>query len=566
MIPSYRRLHFVVFKVLCLFLWIAIRPTNAAELLPRETSIASAIDHYIEAQLSEAGVSAAPQASDESLVRRLTLDLSGRIPTRTEYAEYLASSDPKKREQLIERLMASPWYDHHLATMLNSILRGPGHDGPDLREYLLEAVQSRRPWNQMFQEMMGTVAAPPGAEKFVRDRLTDQDLLTRDMSSIFFGINVSCAQCHIHPYVSTLTQDHYFGLKAFFARSIVFEDKLLERSFGKPKIEYTTNEGENRAVGMMFLNGTTVEPQLPVADDVSKAIEEENKRIEELTKANQERKKNKSTDPLEFPTKPDYSFRAQLVEVAFREENQPQFAKALVNRLWHQLFGYGLVMRVDQMHDANPSSHPELLDWLARDLMESGYNYHRLIQGMVSSQTYSRSSQLPHGDTPRRELFAVATLRPLTPMQFGVSVLVCGDPTWSTEISRSDLSAKISEIESRAGQLFSDVIEMPCDDLQINAAEALTMSNDISRLQVVGEKLVAEILKTSDRKQQIDSAVEHVLSRSATVQEAIQLTEFVVRTELGLNPDAPDPSSAAQGAWRQAIWALTTSSEFRFNH
>lgn len=552
-----------------LFSWVAIPFAGAAELLPPDTSVEAAIDHYIEAKLSEAGVSAAPQASDETLVRRLTLDLAGRIPTRLERTEFLASRDPHKRQQLIERMMASPWYVHHLATVLNSILRGPGQDGPDLREYLLAAVEDRRPWNQMFQEMIGTVTAAHSPEKFVRDRLTDQDLLTRDVSSIFFGVNISCSQCHVHPYVATLTQDHFFGLKAFFARSFAFEDRLLERQFGEPQVKFTTNDGENRTVGLMFLNGTKVEPKLPVVDDLSKAIEEEKKRIEELTKANQERKKNKSTEPLEYPSNAEYSFRAQLVEVALREENQPQFARALVNRLWHQLFGYGLVMRVDQMHEANPSSHPELLNWLARDLQVHGYNFHRLIQGIVSSQTYSRSSHTTNGENPPRELFAVAMLRPLTPMQFGVSVLTCGDPTWSGEIPRSDLNTKIAEAETRAGQLFSEIIEMPCDDLQINAAEALTMSNDTSRLQVVGEKLVPEILKLSDRKEQIDAAVEHVLSRSASVQEAIQLTEFVVRAELEPNTPEPDPSSpttAAQGAWQQAIWALTTSAEFRFNH
>jgi hypothetical protein len=97
---------------------------SEADLLPPDRSLPEVIDHYIEAKLARAGVVAAPQVDDATLVRRLTLDLAGRIPPREDAEAYVASKDPQKRGQWVERLMATPWFWRHAATELNAILRG----------------------------------------------------------------------------------------------------------------------------------------------------------------------------------------------------------------------------------------------------------------------------------------------------------------------------------------------------------------------------------------------------------------------------------------------------------
>lgn len=158
------------------------------------------IDHYIDAKLKTAGVSPAPQADDTTLVRRLTLDLAGRIPTAAQAQQVVASNDPQKRRQRIDRLVASPWFDRHTATEFNTVLRGGDGTGPDLRKYLLVAFQENRPWYRMFRELLGDGSAPLGAEQFIVKRVGDADQLTRDMSAMFFGVNVTCCQCHTPPY------------------------------------------------------------------------------------------------------------------------------------------------------------------------------------------------------------------------------------------------------------------------------------------------------------------------------------------------------------------------------
>ncbi len=103
-----------------------------------------------------------------------------------------------------------------------------------------------------------------------------------------------------------------------------------------------------------------------------------------------------------------------------------------MNRIWHRLFGQGLVMPLDQMHSANPPSHPELLAWLARDLADHGYDLKRLIRGLVLSRAYARGSRWEGSEPPRPSLFAVALVRPLTPMQLATSLrLATVDPASS---------------------------------------------------------------------------------------------------------------------------------------
>jgi hypothetical protein len=169
---------------------------------------------------------------------------------------------------------------------------------------------------------------------------------------------------------------------------------------------------------MMFLTGRKMDE--PAANK-EPSKDDQKKEKEQLQRA------QKDKVP---PPPPRFSARAKLVEVALQPGDREFFAKAIVNRLWHRLFGRGLVMPLDQMHSANPPSHPELLAWLARDTFDHGYDLRRLIRGLVLSRAYSRTSQWENEDSPRPSLFAVAVARPLTPMQLACSLrLATADPS-----------------------------------------------------------------------------------------------------------------------------------------
>ena len=174
------------------------------------------VDHYIDETLRKEAIKAAPTADDATLVRRLTLDLAGRIPTAAESRAYVESTDPDKRARLVDRLMASPGFVRHQATELDTMLMA-GSKG-SLRDYLVKAVGENRPWDRIFRELMlpdQTDKVQKVAAEYLRQRVKDLDRLTAEVSSTFFGVNISCAQCHDHPLVRDWKQDHFYGMKAF---------------------------------------------------------------------------------------------------------------------------------------------------------------------------------------------------------------------------------------------------------------------------------------------------------------------------------------------------------------
>ena len=319
------------------------------------------VDHYIDGALRKVTVRAANTADDATLIRRLTLDLAGRIPTAAESRAFIGSTDPDKRVRLVDRLMASPGFVRHQATELDTILMAGGKGS--LRDYLVTAVGENRPWDRIFRELMlpdQTDKVQKVAAEYLRQGVKDLDRLTADVSSTFFGVNISCAQCHDHPLVRDWKQDHFYGMKSFLSRTFVNgngnADFLGERAYGT--IRFKTTEDVETKARLMFLTGRRVDE--PDAKEPSK--EEQKKEKEGLERS----KKDKVPPPP-----PKFSARAKLVEVALQPGERDFFAKAIVNRIWYRLFGQGLVMPLDQMHSANPPSHPELLDWLARDTADS---------------------------------------------------------------------------------------------------------------------------------------------------------------------------------------------------
>jgi hypothetical protein len=521
-------------------------PSGGAELLPPTRPFAEVIDYYIDLKLHQGGVAPAPQADDPTLVRRLYLDLAGRIPTRAEARTYASSRDADKREKLISALMNAPEFARHNATEFDAVLRNNNPEAPSVRDYLLAAFRENRPWDKMFRELMGTKAASHHPEQFITRRLKDPDALPRDVSSVFFGLNISCAQCHRHPHISTLTQDFYYGMKGFFAPSFEFQNQLLERQYVPPVV--FKSKGETHTARLLFLNGATIDPPAEKIPDLNKAIQEESKRIDELNR-------NFSRDK-QLPPAPTFSPRGELVELALKAENRELFARAMVNRLWKRFYGRGLVMRVDQMHAQNRPSHPELLDWLTRDFIEHRYDLARLIRGLVSSKAYSRTSCWEKGDAPPAALFAVAAVRPLTPMQWGLSHRLASNPAILKPDQPPDFhDRQLDHLEKEAQRVFGKLIEQPRDDMQIGITEALRLSNDAALLQLTGDQLVAALLALKNQQQQITEAYWTVLSRPPSAAESALLATY-------LQQHKGRPSDAMA----QAVWALFNGPEFRFNH
>jgi hypothetical protein len=530
---------------------LVIMPTAHADaLLSADRPIPDVVDHYIDAALLSEAIHAAGAADDATLCRRLTLDLAGRIPTAAESCAYVESTDPDKRQRLVDRLIASPGFVRHQANELDAMLT-TGTKG-SLLEYLIKAAGENRPWDQIFRELMlpdQTDKVQKVAAEYLRLRVKDLDRLTADVSSTFFGVNISCAQCHDHPLVRDWKQDHFFGMKSFLSRTFVNGTERAgfvgEHSYGS--IKFKTTDDVERQARLMFLTGRRVDD--PDAKEPSK--EEQKKEKTELDRS------KKANVP---PPSPRFSARAKLVELALEPTEREFFARAIVNRVWHRLYGQGLVMPLDQMHSANPPSHPDLIAWLARDMATHGYDLRRLIRGLVQSKTYARSSRWDGDLAPRPSLFAVALVRPMTPVQLATSLeIATTDPAHLPGDLRSDqLEKRILALEERARPLATS-FATSSGDTQIGVAEALFFSNgkriSSELLTDSNDRLIKRLKQTTAPVEAIELAFRNVLSRGPDDDETRTLGAY-----LGQRTDRP------ADACEQLVWVLLTGSEFRFNH
>jgi hypothetical protein len=524
---------------------------STGDLLAPDRPIAEVVDLYVGAALAKEKVKAAPPADDATLLRRLTLDLAGRIPSAAESIAYGASADPQKRVRLVDRLMASPGFVRHQAAELDTMLMAGGRGS--LRDYLVRAVGENRPWDRIFRELLLPDQTDPvgkAAAEYLRQGVRDLDRLTAQVSSTFFGVNISCAQCHDHPLVRDWKQDHFYGMKSFLNRTFVSgsgKDSFLgERGYGT--IRFKPTDDVERPARMMFLTGRRVD-----GPDAKELSPDEQKK----EKAALDRAKNAKLPP----PPPRFSARAKLVELALQPVERDFFARAIVNRIWQRLIGQGLVMPLDQMHSANPPSHPELLAWLARDTVSHGYDLRRLIRGLVLSETYARSSRWDGPEeAPRPSLFAVAQVRPLAPLQLARSLrLATVDPaTFPPDFQSRAFQERIDALEEGLATLAAS-FATSSGDAQIGVAEALFFSNGqriSSELLTDGAgRLIARLEQTTEEDQRIELAVRNVLSRPPDSDERHALAAF-----LDERTDRPDD------AYRQLIWALLSGAEFRFNH
>jgi len=510
----------------------------------RGTPVAQVIDQFVEATLEEKGISAAPVAADEALVRRVTLDLNGRIPTVAEAQAYLASQDDDRWEQLVDRLLADAAFDRYQAHEWNHLLMD-GQEG-DFKSYLTQAMEQGYSWDRIFRDAIAGVADSEelkGTELFVRNRLWDHDKLTNDVSVRFFGVNISCAQCHDHPYIEDWTQETYYGMASFFNRTFENGGFLAERDYGL--VSYQTTRGEDRQAALRFLGGAPIEepPNVEPSDEEKRSERDLYKKLKDEKKA---------------PPLPEYSRRMQMIPAVLEDaEAQGYLARSIVNRVWNQYFGRGLVMPLDQMHGLNLPSHPELLEWLAQDLIARDFDVVPLIRGIVMSQTYRRDSRWEEGERPAPELFAVAQPRALSPRQYGVSLkLASQDPSFfAADVEAKELTRRLDLMEQQGARLV-EWFGRPGEGFAVTVDEALYFSNgQDARNHFLNGGLVRALEKVQTPREQVAIAYGAILNRAPDAEESRILTEY-----LESRADQPDQ------ALRQVVWAMFSGAEARFNH
>ena len=337
-------------------------PADVYDELPRSNFL----DGHVWAKLKQLNLTASAPATDATFHRRAFLDVIGRLPTPDETRAFLADRDPRKRTTLIDRLLARPEYADYWANKWADLLRpNPYHAGIkatyNLDQWLRASFRENKPHDRFAREILTANGSTwtNGAAVFYRNR-REPDELTTMVSQLFLGVRLDCAKCHHHPF-EVWSQDDFYSFAAFFGRIGRKGQGISAPISGGEEVIFLGSGTGRRG-------GSTVKHPLTGKEMTPTPL---------LGK------------PLDLA--PDQDPRAVLADWVTAPEN-PFFAKAIVNRVWADFMGRGIVDPVDDIRATNPASNPELLEALAADFRKNGCDLKTLIRTIATSHAYGLST------------------------------------------------------------------------------------------------------------------------------------------------------------------------------
>lgn len=501
-------------------------------------ALADKIDRHIAAGWQANNVTATEPATDEEYIRRVYLDIDGRIPTASEVREFLRDDSPDKRRRLVDELLDSPGYVRNWTAVwrdafipeakgnfqaqfttpsfeawLRGHLRNNTAYDAMVQEVLTASLQQRRGGdNVIFGQNTG-----PSPNGFFQAKENKPENLAAASTRLFLGVRVECAQCHDHPFAKW-KQEEFWSTAAFFAANQPAEnlfEAAKEVFAGESKIKIPDKDVY---VSAKFLDGS--EPATKSAD----------------------------------------ASREAFAEWVTADAN-PYFAPALANRMWGHFFGTGIVDPIDDFDEKNPPSHPDLLADLAHDFIEQGYDLKFVIRAITASKTYQLSSKLtdPSQEDPR--LFAKAAVRGLGGEQLWDSLVQSTGISGGFDVpqgivinggggGRDDFLQKFEDADANPTQRRTSIVQA----LALMNGSATSSATSLEK----SETLLAVIESPFfNHQQRIETLYLSALSRKPTEAELEQMLAYV-------------KSGGPQNDWKAALsdvyWALLNSSEFISNH
>lgn len=477
---------------------------------------ANFIDGEILTTLESLRLPVSPICDDATFLRRVRIDLTGRLPNVDETRQFTADSSSDKRKRLVSRLLSSDdfveYWTYQLATLLrNRPLPSEKVGAIALHDWLADQLRKNRGLDGIAKDLVVARGdsqrnGPAWFWRLTNDARSQAELI----SQVFLGVRIQCANCHNHP-LDRWTQDDYHGLAAMFAR--------MERG----RNVMPSNRGD-------VTNPRTAEQARPQFPGVTIG---------------------ENTSDLRQPfadwlTSPD----------------NPYFAKAMVNRLWKAMFGRGLVEPVDDLRETNPATHPALLDKLATDFVSHGYDIRRTFRLIGLSTTYQRSSISNGANRDDDRFYSHSYERPLPPEVLadawadvtGVTDQYGDEPRGTRAIALKDptIASRTLDLLGRCSRTES------CVSSASSGGGLPAMLNRIN-----GESV--------NRKLSLSEGRLHRMIAAGKSNDEI-IAEFFIHS-LGRSPNEREqkvlasPENSNRSAWLEdVIWALLNSRQFTTNH
>ena len=486
------------------------------------------VDQLVDARLKTLRIAASPSCDDATYLRRVYLDVIGRLPSPVEARIFLADEQPGKRSRLVETLFERPEFADYWALKWSDWLRVDrqilGHQGAyAYYKWIRDSLASNLPMDQFARQLItadGPLADHPAGYFYKVSK--DPGETASMLSQVLLGVRIDCAKCHHHPF-DRWSQDDYFGMQAFFT-PVAFKGTPRGESLLALRND-TTSHPRTGAVIHAHALGTAMPNADPAGDR-----------------------------------------RRVLADWVVAADN-PYFARNLANRMWAHFLGRGLIEPVDDVRMTNPPSNPELLDFLAQDLRSHKFDFHQLVRSIVQTRTYQASSSVNDTNANDEQNYSRALLRRLdaevlldaicdatgVPEKFdGVPAGWRATQLWDSQVSHYFLTTTgrptrttVCECERVASPSVAQVLHgLNSPSLEGKLSHeagrvgALSKSFPTDNAAVVEELYLAFFSRMPSIHER-DAALEHLSSRGVTDRRA---------------------------AIEDVAWSLMNSLEFVFNH
>jgi hypothetical protein len=503
--------------------------------------VSNFVDDLVFAKLKTIGIPPSEIADDGTFIRRVTLDIVGRLPTAPEMKDFMASKDAKKRTTLVDRLLDSPDYAEFFANKWSSLLRNQRTQPVYARgtylfwQWIRDSIADNKPYDRFVREVVaaaGDIDHSPAVAWY--RQVKEQKQQMEDVAQLFLGTRMQCAQCHHHPFEKWSQQD-YYGFAAFFANVA-----RKPGAFTGEEMIY------NKRGTAQTVNIRTKQPVMPT-----------------------------SLGGNALKLKPEQDPRVSLAEWMSAKDN-PFFAHTLVNRYWKHFFNRGLVEPEDDMRETNPPVNPELLSALAADFMKSGYDMKKLIRTITTSTTYQLSAVPNAHNAKDRQNFSRYYPKRLNAevLYDAVNTLLDVESNFAGQAPGTRAVA-LPDNSYNQSTYFLSVFGRPdsssaceCERTQeASLAQSLHLLNaaDI-QTQLARGNGRADML-TKDTRPDDDKVTDlyHIaLSRDPNANEVKFARSHLEKKTSGKTGD--EAFKGKKEAFEDVLWALLNTKEFLFNH
>lgn len=494
------------------------------------------IDEAVFNKLKVLGIPPSPLSDDSTFLRRVSLDITGTLPTEAEVQDFLSDQSTDKRSQLIDRLLDSPAYADYFANKWNMVLRNKKRQNEDqagtymFHQWIWNSLYDNKPYNQFVKEII-TASGDPNMNPAViwYREVADANQQVEDVAQLFLGVRIQCARCHHHPF-EKWSQNDYYGLAAFFSR---VGKKDLGAEIGSRVRDRRIFHNEGVAVSQNPRSKANLKPAALGAE------------------------------PFEVPADRDPRF--YLADWMSQADNS-FFARSLVNRYWKHFFSRGIVEPEDDMRETNPPSNPELLDGLAKHFIDSNFDLKELVRTICNSSTYQLSAFPNDYNLKDKQNFSRYYPKRLTAEALydgfhqvtNTTQTFSGMPAGTRSVQLPDASV---------GPYFLKVFGQPQGDTacecersqEANLAQSLHLLNSSEVQNKIssgtGRAVVLANQKDRPHEDRIREMYRWVYAREPDAEEL-----EIAKGHIEKNKDNE------KVAYEDILWALINTKEFLFNH